>query len=281
MGQSSAVDKTSEPFVGQWQGLVSTTNWEKGRIIAEWRQALIDSEAPVSEYSDDVWARLVGNVTPQHVGRLRRVHERFSPVREQYSGLFWSHFHAAIDWEDAEMWLEGALQNGWSVSQVRKQRWETLGSVPADKPKDVDIVEAELDEDYAADAIDDNIVVDGVSEVVDFDDETPSKSSDKPTKSAELKSDSSAKTESVTDALDADGAAIFSDDPEGETVEFVRPFEKLAELPDDVTEVFESFKLVVLRHKMDGWKDVSCDDMLASLDALKELALAPSSGDEF
>ncbi len=60
---------------------------------------------------------------------------------------------------------------------------------------------------------------------------------------------------SVTDGSNADGAAILSDDPNGETVEFVRPFEKLAELPDDVTEAFESFKLAILRHKMEGWNE--------------------------
>mgnify|MGYP000408540184 CR=1 FL=1 len=25
------------------------------------------------------------------------------------------------------MWLEGAIHNGWSVSQMRGQRWETVG----------------------------------------------------------------------------------------------------------------------------------------------------------
>ena len=281
MGQTSiTMDKTSEPFVGQWQGLVSTTNWEKGRIIAEWRQALLDSEAPVSEYSDEAWSRLVGNVTPQHVGRLRRVHERFSPVREQYSGLYWSHFHAAIDWEDAEMWLEGSLQNGWSVSKMRRQRWETLGSMPDDAPQDVDIVEAELDEDYSEKAIESDLQVDNDSEVVGHADGA-SKAGRTTQADGSPSEDDGAASNSVTDDLDADGAAIFSDDPHGETVDFVRPFENLAELPDDVSEAFEAFKLAILRHKMDDWKKVSRDDVLASLDALKELAMAPSSGDSF
>ncbi len=278
MGQTSTtVDKKSETFVGQWQGLVSTTNWEKGRIIAHWRQALLDAEAPVSEYADDVWARLVGNITPQHVGRLRRVHERFAPVREQYSGLYWSHFHAAIDWDDAEMWLEGAVQNKWSVSQLRKQRWETLGALPADEPHDLDIVEAEIDEDFSEPSdksTEGTIAVDETSQVIDLD--SPAALGRQKTES-EIASDPT----SITDRLDADGAAIFSDDPEDETVDFVRPFEKLADLPDDVTDVFESFKLLILRHKMNGWKSVSRDDLLASLDALKELALAPSSDDDF
>ena len=38
------------------------------------------------------------------------------------------------------------------------------------------------------------------------------------------------------------------------------------------------FKLAILRHKTDQWSEISRDDCLASLDALKELALAPSPG---
>ena len=33
------VDDASRAFVGKWHTLVSTTNWEKGRIISEWRAA--------------------------------------------------------------------------------------------------------------------------------------------------------------------------------------------------------------------------------------------------
>ena len=57
-----ASNEVSEEFVGQWQKLISTTNWEKGKIILEWRQALIATEAPASCYSDEAWARRVGGV---------------------------------------------------------------------------------------------------------------------------------------------------------------------------------------------------------------------------
>ena len=107
---SAAPDDASQPFVGRWNLLVSTTNWEKGRIISEWRQALIDTDRPAREYSDESWARLVGAVTGQHAGRLRRVYERFGKTSQEFRGLYWSHFHAALDWDDAEMWLEGAIQ---------------------------------------------------------------------------------------------------------------------------------------------------------------------------
>ncbi|MFP6753927.1 MAG: hypothetical protein VB855_19735, partial [Pirellulaceae bacterium] len=142
------LDILSDPYVGRWQRLVSSTNWEKGRIILEWREALVVENAPVMEYSDEAWARRVGTATGQHVGRLRRVYQRFGSIQASFDGLSWSHFHAGVDWDDAEMWLEGALQSNWSVTQMREHRWETLGGRLTDKPREEDIVIAELDEDF-------------------------------------------------------------------------------------------------------------------------------------
>ena len=81
-----------------------------------------------------------------------------------------------------------------------------------------------------------------------------------------------------TDAAKA-GASIYADEDARETIEFVRPFENLGELPDDLAGAFDAFKLAILRHKQEGWEQISRDDVLASLDALKELALAPSADD--
>ena len=106
----------SKPFVGQWNELVSTTNWDKGEIIIQWRESLKEKSASASESSDEAWSQLVGGVTPQHVGRLRRTFERFGHTFKEYQGIYWSHFYAALDWDDAEMWLEGAVQSKWSVS---------------------------------------------------------------------------------------------------------------------------------------------------------------------
>ena len=262
------LDAASQPFVGQWNQLVSTTNWEKGRIIFDWREALIEAEAPAVEYSDEAWSRRVGNVTGQHVGRLRRVYQRFGSTNEQYDGLFWSHFQAALDWEDAEMWLEGATQNEWSVSQMRNTRWETLGAIEADRPADKDIVVSELDEDVepsidreenSSNARGNDVQSSPRHEGPDFGDED---------------------TSAVAGTAAADsGASIYADDDARETIEFVRPFENLGELPDDLAEAFDAFKLAILRHKQESWEQISRDDVLASLDALKELALAPSADD--
>src|SRR5205814_1524325 len=44
--------------------------------------------------------------------------------------------------------IEGAVQNGWSVAQMREQRWETLGKVAADKPRPEDVISSDTDEDF-------------------------------------------------------------------------------------------------------------------------------------
>jgi hypothetical protein len=251
----------SQPFVGQWSRLVSTTNWEKGRIIVAWREALVTQGLPVSEYSDEAWSRLVGGVTGQHVGRLRRVYQRFGGMRETYPGLYWSHFQAALDWNDAEMWLEGAAQSGWSVAQMRDQRWTTLGQLDADRPSDFDALGVELDEDAEpARSRDASRAITGeYSEVTgpsydgpDFGDE-PSRAS---------RGDDEAEW--------LDGA------PSVPPVELVRPFENLPDLPDDLAEAFDAMKLAILHHKRDGWRQIAEHDLLRTLDALKALATAPA-----
>jgi hypothetical protein len=255
----------SQPFVGRWNKLVSTTNWEKGRIIVQWREALIAQGLPATEYSDEAWSRLVGGVTSQHAGRLRRVYQRFGKVHEEYRGLFWSHFQAALDYSDAEMWLEGAVQNDWSVAQMRDQRWTTLGRVEADRPKAGEVVASETDEDFEPGRTG-KPLTDGITgeyaEVAgprhdgpDFGDEEagPGRSDASPL------------------SLDGRGAG-----GEGVAVELVRPFENLPDLPDDLAEAFDAMKLAILHHKTDGWQEIAAADLLRALDALKALVTAPS-----
>lgn len=49
----------------------------------------------------------------------------------------------------------------------------------------------------------------------------------------------------------------------------------IEEFPDDVADAFEDFKLAILRHRGDGWRDIEKDDVTAALDVLKEMANAP------
>jgi hypothetical protein len=251
--------EASNEYVGRWNRLISTTNWEKGRIITEWREHLIASGAPAQSYSDEAWSRRVGNVSGQHAGRLRRVWGRFGKQREEYQGLYWSHFQAALDWDDAEMYLQGAVESGWSVAQMRAQQWEATGAAADRRPREEEIVAAEFDEDV--DLPDDSAdeVINGSAAVV----RDPQG----------LDPATAGRGESV-DAVPFDNPA--SPDAEAAVAKPVRPFENLAELPGDLREAFEAFKLAIIGHRLSGWEEISRDEVLATLDALKQLALAPT-----
>ena len=246
-------EQTTAPFVGRWNRLVSQTNWEKGRIISAWRQAMADSGAAAGSLTDDAWATRVGGVTPQHVGRLRRVWDRFGSAAKQYAGLFWSHFQAALDWDDAEMWLEGATQNRWSISQMRAQRAESLGAPDDLKPREEDVLQAELDDEPAANV--ETAYPEPSDEVFepDFGDE-----------------------DAPFDAAPTDDAPAAAREPADEAAPPVRPFESLPALPPDLNEAFENFKLAIVGRRVGGWQDISRDDMLAVLEALRQLVLAPT-----
>ena len=252
------VEETSSRFLRFWDLLVSTTNWEKGKIIHEWRESLRSLGAPVSVYADEAWARRAGNVSPQHVGRLRRVHERFGEVHDEYSELYWSHFQAALDWNDAEMWLEGAVQSKWSVAKMREKRWEAQGAPEKEKPRAEDVIVAEFDED-----------------VSDANDGGPPHDSDGPADGQDW---------SPTDEVDPDADSPLDDGPASEGSDLtadsgVTPFDDLPPLPDDLGEAVEAFKLAIVHHKLDGWKAITCGQVLQILEGLKQVALS-SEGSE-
>lgn len=250
--------EVSLPFVGQWNQLISTTNWDKGAIICQWRAQLEEQETSSSQYSDEAWSQMVGGVTPQHVGRLRRTFQRFGHVHTEYEGVFWSHFYAALEWDDAEMWLEGAVQNRWSVSAMRKQRWETLGKV-GDAPTNRIEMSEVAEETQSLSLSDrprnnDRDYVEGpVHEGPDWGDGTAT-------------SDGSAKSSSEPSSDET------TDEPEKEAPHHIRPFESFKDLPDDVMEAASAFKVAIIRHKAAEWEEIPLDDMLAMLDALKQLA---------
>ncbi len=261
---TSVLNTASEPFLGRWGLLVSQTNWEKGKIIAEWREALIAAGAAPHEYADEAWSRLVGQVTPQHVGRLRRTYVRFQGQQATFKGLYWSHFLAALDWNDAELWLEGAVQNDWSINEMRSKRWETLGSPAGEEPRPEQVVSADLDED-AGPATEGSTVAE-IRNPREFDADAESGPLHE---GPDFGDEDSGARHGEEVAAGVDVEAPF------ESLSPVRPFEGLAELPGDLREAFESFKLAILHHKMKEWSEVSADDVVAALGALQQLAAAP------
>ncbi len=255
--QQDEVEQASRPFVGQWHRLISTTNWEKGRIINQWRDALVAQGAPATDYSDEAWSRKVGNLSSQHVGRLRRVFRRFAEICDGFKGLYWSHFHAALDWNDAEMWLEGAVLSGWSVAQMREQRWQALGAPDSLKPADDDVYAASWDGDVAAAAAP---LSPSLADVQD-----PGKS---PSRAAR-------EPAARVDRAPAENRSDVGDETADADSPGVRPFLGLPSLPQNLGESMENLKLAILHHRIAGWQETSPHDVLAYLDALRQLTQAP------
>lgn len=261
------IHNTSAPFVGEWLGLVSQTNWEKGKIIHRWRDALVAAGAPAQAYSDEAWARhFEGTVTGQHVGRLRRVFDKFGDSQNDYPHLSWTHFQAAMDWSDAEMWLEGAVQEKWSVATMRKNRWEAMGAISSEKPVDSDLVYAELDEDGLAPF------------------EPPTKSTYAPGDNTIRGSfDAAANTEhfegpdfgdpdwTARSAVEnRDGAAKAVETTSGQEVS-IQPFKDLPDLPADIQVPLDNLKIALLRHKTNLWEDVESKTVVGYLHGLIQM----------
>jgi len=263
--ETVVLEDACQRYVGQWNRLISTTNWEKGRIIQAWRMTLIEAVAAPSEYSDEAWSRRIGNVSGQHVGRLRRVYERFGDTRQQYEGLYWSHFQAALDWNDAEMWLEGAVQNQWSVAKMRHMRWEALGG---SEPQDTDVVTAETDEDFSPleDAYEEPLSGASLEMVEPL--------------GAESLQVPGTDESNAPDAADTDGE--LADSPPADMAHnHPTPAARFEEVdfdawPDDLAEAFDALKLAIVRHRMSGWNEIAPDEVVAALNGLRQLALAPA-----
>ncbi|MGB7327664.1 MAG: hypothetical protein WBD31_22490 [Rubripirellula sp.] len=258
------------PFVGRWNELISTTNWEKGRIISEWRAALIESGVGADQYSDEAWARRVGGVTAPHVGRLRRVYDQFGSEYESYQGLYWSHFLAAQDWEDAALWLEGAVQSGWSVAGMREQRWQAHGAVDSQRPTSSQIVEVDTDEDIDKDIVEP--AQGGGSR--EYGDE-PGTAMGKTYEDADFGDEEELQSLAGNTALpDPGGLGVAPENVEVAPTP-MQPFAGLPELPEDLADAIEMMKLAILRHKSNKWDKIDIDIVAKYLEAVGALLRSP------
>ena len=255
MLNSPVIEEVSSDYISSWNRLISMTNWEKGKLIHNWRSTLSEKGLPRQVYSDESLAKRLGNVSGQHIGRLRRVFERFGETFEKYSGLFWSHFQAVLDWDDAENWLTDASENQWSVATMRLQRWESIGSPAGQKPNDTDIIMSDLDEDVNP-YNDSDTVLDGRKSNVE-----PNKNKDKKKKDGDSHGGGS-------DGGSDDYLGDFSSPAEA-----FAQMKEIKDLPEDLKEAFEQLKVVILSHKVSGWREVEPQRILTFLNAMKVVVM--------
>lgn len=167
---------------------------------------------------------------------------------------------AALDWSDAEMWLEGAVQSGWSVSRMRRTRWESQGRDPEQEPVESQVVSAEADDGFVP--LEESDAIESDRELDDqFGSTGPL---------AEGPDFGEGETEDDGSSAEKDEYEDF--EPEIAQAKSVSPFAALPTLPDDIAEAMEQFKIAIVRHRAAGWQDISPEGVRQVLGALSEFA---------
>jgi len=170
-----------------------------------------------------------------------------------------------LEWDDAELWLEGAVQNDWSVAQMRVQRWEALGASDEQKPREDDVFVAGIDEDMYSQQTNRiegrNVEIGAVDALEDFNTPPATVSATEPPKKKELPKKDKAKQ------TDLDGNVP----PTGE---LLMTLQGITKFPADLAEPLELLKVAILNHKLSGWKSISANQVCQSLETLKMLTVA-------
>ncbi len=116
--------ETEEQLILRAQQALSRCNWEIGECAARW------TEKYARGRTDADFGALIG-LSGNQVYQRRRVWETFADVHDAYPNLKWSHFYAALNWEDAAECLQWANDLGATVAEMkawrRAQRGEDLG----------------------------------------------------------------------------------------------------------------------------------------------------------
>jgi hypothetical protein len=153
------------------------------------------------------------------------------------------------------------MEKDWSVSQMRHQRWETMGKLAEQKPDPRDIVHGELDEDL--EPRDRR----GGDNLADFQSSPRMEGPDFGEESENRAAASATQSDDLSPITDPDRVTITNEN----SVPNFRPFESMGTLPESFSDLVEDFKLSIIRFKTEGWKEVAKDQILAVLDGLRYL----------
>lgn len=122
--------ETEEQLISRAQVALSSCNWTIGECAALWTKRYAKGR------TDAAFGEMVG-ISADQAYQRRRVWETFGDVREQYGKLKWSHFYAAVTWDDAAACLGWAEDMEATVAEMRAWRRAQHGedlSLAADAP---------------------------------------------------------------------------------------------------------------------------------------------------
>ena len=94
---------------------MSSCNWEIGECASQWTKRYAKGR------TDADFGGLIG-LSGDQVYQRRRVWESFAELHKEYTGLRWSHFYAALNWEDAKECLQWSVEMEATVAEMKAWR---------------------------------------------------------------------------------------------------------------------------------------------------------------
>jgi hypothetical protein len=107
--------ETESDLVNRAREAISRCHWEIGECADKW------TERYARGRTDADFGALIG-LTGDQVYQRRRVWQQFGELADQFEHLKWSHFYAALNWEDAGDCLKWADDMQATVAQMRAWR---------------------------------------------------------------------------------------------------------------------------------------------------------------
>lgn len=141
-----AAEMSESDLIRGARSAISQCNWEVGRFASIW------TERYSAGRGDADFGALVGYSADQ-IKHRRWVWNKFRDSRHTFPNLSWSHFRAAITWEDAGEFLEWAHRNGATRDEMVNFRAATGkrdGGDPEDETSDGEPIPTERPERQSA-----------------------------------------------------------------------------------------------------------------------------------
>lgn len=148
MSTIAHVQTVEEPYLRELSQIESGSSWKTAELLSRWKRETKQTDADIAK---------AANLNQSHVNRMIRIYEDFGDSRFREMLLF-GHFKEALPWDDADMWIREAAQNGWSIRQMTEARNEDASKAPAnyalghkeepDEQDDEDVEDVEVIDDF-------------------------------------------------------------------------------------------------------------------------------------
>lgn len=128
---ASDIPETEEELVRIAETAVSACRWTVGECASKWTKRYAKGR------TDHDFGALIG-LSGDQIYQRRRVWETFSDVRQQFADLRWSHFYAALNWDDAPECLQWAEETHSTVAEMKAWRRATRGEDLTSQPDEAE-----------------------------------------------------------------------------------------------------------------------------------------------